>query len=509
MMDIIKSYFQKELDLHPSYASFIGFSKYNDRIENFLSEDIRNINNKIDIEYYNKALLLNNKNNIQIQSFLYYLKNSIELNKSKLWLMPLSSYDNIITSLVRDDVEFYNFKTKKDIINAVKRYSVFPEIVKSCILLLKKGIENNMVIPKFICENIIIDLEKYIKLKLYIHSEIKNNEYENILKDSILDLIDFLKNTYVHKCRNTIGICHLPNGKNIYKKLVRDYSTLKITPEEIYKYGLEEVTRIKQELKNIKDILGYDPIKSKENYAKTKTELINIFKEKQKIIIRDIMHEKFEYQLKNHISLKITPKNDEKNSAGAYYYSGNYTQKRKGKFFINTGNLKSIPLNTILVLSLHESEPGHHYQFQYMIENNIPIENIFLFQSTGFIEGWGLYSESLYDNYSDTEKYGKLTFEILRAVRLVVDVGVHYYGWSFNKAFKYMKDNIPSDEDSLRIELIRYITIPGQAVCYKLGERFFKMKQKEFLKKGGNIKDFHTLVLKNGILPLELLDKII
>jgi uncharacterized protein (DUF885 family) len=141
--------------------------------------------------------------------------------------------------------------------------------------------------------------------------------------------------------------------------------------------------------------------------------------------------------------------------------------------------------------------------FEYMIENKIPPCNIFCFSNNGFIEGYGLYSESLGD-YTELEYFGKLNYEILRAVRLVVDVGIHHYGWNWDKAFNYMKKHIPINHDTLKSELIRYISIPGQSLAYKIGERVFLQLQKGFLKNGGDIKDFHEKILENGVLPLEI-----
>lgn len=216
------------------------------------------------------------------------------------------------------------------------------------------------------------------------------------------------------------------------------------------------------------------------------------------------MKDNFHTPLKTNYEIKAVPKDMEGSAAGAFYYAGNY-QKGRGVFYVNTRDLRENPLYSAYVLSLHEGQPGHHYQFQYMIEKNIPESIVFAFSAEGFVEGWALYVENL-GKYTPIERFGKLSYEMLRAVRLVVDVGVHYYGWTWAKALKYMIANVPVQKSELESELMRYISIPGQACSYKMGERLFKQLAEAFVKKGvGDIKEYHEAVLEHGVIPLEVL----
>jgi uncharacterized protein (DUF885 family) len=153
---------------------------------------------------------------------------------------------------------------------------------------------------------------------------------------------------------------------------------------------------------------------------------------------------------------------------------------------------------------MHESLPGHHYQFYYMIENNIPLYKIYSINNTAFIEGWALYSETL-----GPLNNGAIMAQIFRAVRLVVDTGIHYYGWSYNKAYKYMKKHISYSEEELKIELYRYICIPGQAVAYYMGKNYILKLRNLYINvyKLGDIKQFHDFILEDGVVTFDYLMK--
>jgi uncharacterized protein (DUF885 family) len=516
-------YFNELLELYPSFGSYLGFNNYNDRYENFISRKLTQKMYKITQKYIKLTNNINDINDIKMKSFKWNLKIQLNGFKNNLWMMPLSSFDNIITNCIFYNKEFYPFNTQNDIDNFLKRHNSFHKIIDSCISSMKEGIKHKMVIPKISCKMIIDDLQNYIDIKEYIikiPEKFNKHNYDSLtltFANRLLKLIAFLKNDYIHNCTDTIGLCALPNGKNLYRQLVISQTSLNITPEEVFKYGISEVKRIEEEFKKNRNKMNLSHLDlhsfykhvqdDSKNYFKNKKELLDNYKFQQKIIENSIMKDKFKYQIRNHNTIKPVPKYQEKSAAAAYYYSGNFTQTRKGTFYINTRNLKENPKYETYVLSLHECSPGHHYQFQYMIENKLDPSNIFAFSNNGFVEGYALYTESLGD-YNYLDFFGKLSFEILRAVRLVVDVGIHYYNWSFDKTFTYMKKHIPINHETLKSELIRYIDLPAQALSYKVGEKIFLELQKDFLKKQGNIKNFHEKILENGVIPLEILKNI-
>jgi len=518
-----EDYFKELLQLYPSYGSYLGFREYDDKYENFLDRNIKNKLYKLTQKYiklYDRV----KTDDIKINAFKWNLKNQIDERETNLWMIPLSSFDNIITNQIYYNKTFYPLKNQKDVNNLLKRLPYVNDTIDSCIETLKIGIQHKIVIPQLSCKIVIDDLQNYLDIKEYIikiPNGLDKGNYDDLANQfskKLEKLITFLKDVYIHKCQKKLGICYLPNGKNLYKQLILSNVTLDISPEEIFKYGISEVKRIEGEFKKIRNKMGLEKMTLQEfckhitdnpkNYFKNKEELLENYKFQQKRIKDTIMKKYFKYQLKNPNLIKAVPKYQETTSVSAYYYSGNATQTRKGVFFVNTRNLKENPRYETYVLSLHESSPGHDFMFEYMIENKIPPCNIFCFSNNGYIEGWALFCENLGD-YTVLEYFGKLNYEILRAVRLVVDVGLHHYGWSWDKAFNYMKKHIPMNHDTLKSELIRYISIPGQALSYKMGSRVFLQLQKEFLKNDGDIKDFHKKILENGVLPLEILKNII
>ena len=214
--------------------------------------------------------------------------------------------------------------------------------------------------------------------------------------------------------------------------------------------------------------------------------------------------------------IKAVPKEQETGSPAAYYYTGN-SSGRAGVFYANMSGVSKTPNGNakfnMVALTLHEGNPGHHYQFQYALDEGIPDYRTNATDGTAYSEGWGLYAESLgdwlYDQTTANGRfnyYGRLNYEMFRALRLVVDTGIHYYGWSHKKALNYMLKYSSLEKNGLDTEVERYICLPGQALAYKIGQIFISDLKTEYMKKpGADIKDFHDKVLENGILPLELL----
>ena len=178
---------------------------------------------------------------------------------------------------------------------------------------------------------------------------------------------------------------------------------------------------------------------------------------------------------------------------------------REGAFFLDPDSLRGHSKYTMKALSLHEGNPGHHYQLTYSIDKKVPKYMLFIDHSTCYIEGWGLYSENFTPKDDLYDWFGKLEYEMLRACRLVVDTGIHYYNWSFDKTYNYILKNTNMNEHEVRNETLRYIASPGQALAYKMGEIFFKNLRKKNEKM--NIKEFHKRVLENGPLPCNLIEQ--
>lgn len=519
---LFQDFFEEYLQIFPSAGSYLGYRKFDRSLENFMSRKTSDAWKKIVNKYIRLTRSFKDQD-INIEAFKWYLNKEKKDFENITWMMPLSSYENEVVALVFFNKQFYPLKTRTDLVNLTNRYKSMTHLTYSAINSMKDGINRGVVLPQMIATLLLSDLRGFYKTGKYripflFHvDEITRAKYENSVRlygNSIKYLIKYIEKVYLPQCRETMGLCYLPSGKATYRNIVKRETTLDISPNEVFAYGLKEVERLLNEFHRLKVKLGYDEktsfhtfckniMNNPNHYAKDVETLLQGFEDAKKKIRKTIMKRYFSKNVKTSYIISSVPSHMSDSSAGAFYYSGNYNEGR-GHVFINTRDLKENPLYSTYVLSVHEGEPGHHYQFQRMIEEGVKPEYVFGFNANGFVEGWALYVESL-GEYSDIEYFGKLCYEMLRAVRLVVDVGVHYYGWSWDHAFKYMKNHLPMKASEIKKELIRYICIPGQALSYKIGEKVFKELRDECLSSGGDLKTFHDIVLKNGVLPLTVL----
>ncbi len=555
--------FYDTIKIYPSFGIYLGLIENQKHIENPYSKVSENKMKKLINKYkkkYNKYKK-NNKSLKEINQYddiyiddkiLEWSFDNYKLSKKfNFDYMPVSSYHNEIIDFTIRNTSFYPLKTKKDLVYLISRFHDYYDIILSIKNELKKNLKKRIIIPKIIVQQTINSLKSFVNSddSLYIPKIPQNliNKNKNIYnkfikfmktkyKKRIEELIKYLEDVYIKKARNTIGLYGIPNGKNYYKFLIKNNTTLDISPKEIMKYGKSEVKRIEGEMnklkvklsypKNMKLLDFYEKVKNdKKSYYKNRLikgksksngsyrkNIVKGYKNLKLKIKKNIINKQFIKNVKNY---KIQPVNKslETSSAGAFYISPSYFsigKSRPGVFYINLRSVKENPKYSMLALSLHEGKPGHHYHHQYMVDNKVPVHRAFGVDNTGLVEGWGLYCESL-GNYSDSELFGRYTYELMRSVRLVVDTGIHYFGWSYNKALNYMIKHIPMEKSELESELIRYICIPGQAVCYKLGEREIFRLRKIFEEKHGTSlekrKIFHKLMMEDGILPFSLLEE--
>jgi uncharacterized protein (DUF885 family) len=386
---------------------------------------------------------------------------------------------------------------------------------------MRQGIKKNIVLSKTLCKLLIDQIRVSLKKKIYYNKKADyykelnyNKTIEQLLIPRIKDFIEFLKNEYYPNCLNKEGLSYLPNGKKLYLEIARDNLTLnKISIDEIHKYGKSECSRILKEMVTIKNKYNFDgnvqefnKYISKNNryqFRNTK-EILKAYKEMISTIKNTVLKSEFKDTIKHDMLLKPVPSHNEEFSGGAYYMPSDFQHTRKGTFYLNLGNLRSQNKLEVESLTLHEAYPGHHFQIQHMIENKKIPFFLNIYESTSYAEGWGLYCETLGKYDDDLSYYGKLNLEMLRSVRLVVDTGMHYYGWGIDKSFKFFKKYTFYTDSSIKKELYRYLAIPGQALAYKIGEKVILDLKKKY---DGNNKDFHHKLLKNGNVPLEILIK--
>lgn len=343
---------------------------------------------------------------------------------------------------------------------------------------------------------------------------------EELIKNKVIPefqaLYDFYTTDYMKNCREDVAISSVKGGADYYQAQIEFYTTTAMTAQEIHQLGLDEVARIRGEMTGIMKKVAFDGgfkafldylRQEPRFYAKSEQELLG----RAALIAKNVEGElpKFFSTLPRG-TYKIKP-----GARGAYYMASTGDGTTSGTYFLGTSNLKAQPLYTLEALTFHEGVPGHHLQSAIAMEQDVPEFRKTLSHSA-YTEGWGLYSEFLgkemgfyQDPYSD---FGRLTYETWRAVRLVVDTGIHAFGWSRDKAIQYMLDNTALSEAAVIAQIDRYITWPAQALSYKIGEikiRALRQKAEETLGENFDLRAFHDMIIGNGSLPIALLEEVI
>jgi uncharacterized protein (DUF885 family) len=523
-MKIYDDYFHETMLLNPSSNDSLNLSKYKylkNRMENSFDKDHIEKNKKLHLKYLEK-IKKKNKLNIFDKTLIYSCENYLEYFKYNLELIPINHQENIITYILENaGGDFcYSYKIKKDYDDFLIKMENFESIVNCIIENMKIGIKKKVVLPKVLTEKLMEQLESCIKTKPYYNKKITitlnynyNKKLDNIFVGPITNLIKFLKTVYLKNSSNKIGLCHLPNGINMYKYLVRSSLTIKnINIDKMHKFGLDEVKNIHKKMIDLKNKLKFKGslpefnkyLKNKKSLQfKNSNELLTLYRNEIKKIDETIIPQYFNsnVNIKNKCLVEPVPKYNEDFSAEAYYMHGDLENTRNGKFYINLKNIKDNSKIEIESLTLHEVNPGHHFQITYHNESNLPLF-IKTFNNDCYCEGWALYCENL-GTYTDLESfYGKLIMEMIRALRIVVDSGIHYYGWTYKKAFDYYKKYSFDSDPQIHNQILRYIAIPTQALTYKMGEKFIFDLGADFK---GNVKDFHSKFLQYGPVPLFLL----
>jgi len=346
--------------------------------------------------------------------------------------------------------------------------------------------------------------------------------YQEIVKPSLIQLHRYLTEEYIPKCRTTIAFTELPNGVDWYAHLVKSSTTTSLTPQEIHNIGLKEVERIHNAMIEIIHSTPFEgTFEEFLNFIKTDPQFFYSSREELLEGYRTLTRH-IESQLPSLFSefpslpfeVIPIPAYSEESQIAAYYCPGSIAYKRPGYFFINTSFPEERPKWEMEPLALHEAVPGHHMQISLAQE----LQHLPEFRKnanfTAYVEGWGLYAESLGTElglYRDPYSiFGRLSYEMLRAIRLVVDTGMHAMGWSREQAINYFKQHVGMSDHEVITEVNRYLVMPGQALAYKIGELKIQEMRRlaaEQLGSAFDIRDFHHIWLKHGTVPLNIAEE--
>ncbi|AOW20484.1 DUF885 domain-containing protein [Urechidicola croceus] len=485
---------------------------------------------------------LNETENISLELMKFQLQETVDFYKFEAYLNPLLSDYGFHNNLPYIVSPLNNYKQVKEYLNKLK---AIPTFIDDNLVLLRKGLEKGVSQPKVIFENgyetsynthIVDNYEDsyYYSPFKNLPEQITQNQKDSILIEAKLAIEqnvipqfkivkDFFENEYLNKTRNEIGVSSTPSGNEYYQNRIKYYTTLDLTANEIHQTGISEVARIKSEMKKIIGEVDFegtfeefiDFLRTDEQfYAKTPESLL---KEARNIA------KKVDAQLPRYfITLPrkpygVAPVPD---AIAPKYTTGRYigteaNSTEPGYYWVNTYDLKSRPLYVLPSLTVHEAVPGHHLQGSLNNElgDSIPQFRRDMYLSA-YGEGWGLYCEFLAEEMgiyeTPYERFGKLTYEMWRACRLVIDTGIHTKGWSREQAVEYMSSNSALSLHNINTEIDRYISWPGQALSYKIGELTIrKLREQAKIELGTNfdIREFHEVILEQGTVTLAILEE--
>lgn len=547
---ILNNYYEERLKLFPLEATQNGDNRYNDKLfadfttsyrtklKQFYSKYLKNIATISRIQ-------LNSNDKISYDVFKREMMMSIKGLSFKNNLTPLNQFYGMHLDIGQLGSGNGNqpFKTFEDYTNWIQRAAAFSIWTDSAIVYFRKGMKENYVLPKALVEKIIPQCKDVIvddatkslfwgpieKMPATFSDNNRNqltiafkNLIINVLNPTYKKLATFFEQEYLPKARLTSGISSNPTGEAYYKYLIESWTTTNKSPEEIYKTGLQEVARILNEMEKVRAQVKYSGdlksffefMKNDKQFMpyKTPDEVITAFKNIQNTIDPNLKKmfgntPKTKFEIRQTEAFRAA-------SASAEYNQGSADGTRPGIFYIPI--IDATKFNTtsgMESLFLHEAIPGHHYQISLQQENE-KLPNFRRFSWYGaYGEGWALYCESLGKElglYTDPYQYmGALGDEIHRAIRLVVDVALHTKNMTREQAIKYMTDNEAISEQGATAEIERYMAIPAQALSYKTGALKIRELREKYTKQQGNnfsLKSFHDELLKDGCLPLDVLE---
>jgi len=534
------------LEQYPEAATLYGDNRFNDRLTDFSPEAIgrRKAHERAMLDRVQKIdrSRLQGQDVISYDLFLLDKKSNVEGERFPAELMPIDQMNGVQLSFGQL-VTNTPFRSAKDYDDYLARLAAFSRQIDQLIALMKRGIETRWVQPAVPLRSLASQIEGQIAddpaqsplfqpftafpqaVPLSDRSRLAEAGKKGIAGSFTLamkKLGAFIKETYLPAARQDIGASALPDGEAFYQYSIRRQTTTDLTAKQIHELGLKEVARIRREMEEVIRKTGFKGsfaefltlLRTDPRFYYTNAEdLVAGYAHIAKLADGELP--KFFAELpRTPYGVRVIPDYEGPAQTTAYYQPGAADGSRAGYFMINTYKLDTRPKYEMEALTLHESVPGHHLQIARAQE----LKGLPDFRRnagyTAYVEGWGLYAESLGTEmgfYTDPySKFGQLTYEMWRACRLVVDTGMHALGWSRQRAIDFMKENTAKTENDIIVEIDRYIVWPAQALAYKLGELKIKELRAKAAKELGarfDVRKFHNAVLDDGPLPLDLLER--
>ena len=547
---MFERYFEEYLELNPLFATQIGDNRYNDRLPNYLSPEYRAQEREMNERYLAAVqefdpAQLSGEDRISYEIFLRERMHQRESERFPSYLLPLSQTGGLPTMMpaLGSGTNVQPFVTVADYENWLERLDGFIVFMDQAIVNMREGVAQGVVQPRPVMEKVLSQLDTLIVSKAQespfygpiakipdtvpvAERERLTVAYKAAIEGKVMPAYrrvrDYVRDDYLPKTRASVAWTALPDGKAWYAYLVKQHTTTDMSPEQIHQIGLDEVARILGEMDGVRQVVGFEGdlqaffnhLESDPRFYFTQSaDLLQGYLD-LKVRIDAALPKLFSLLPKADYQVRAVEAYRAQSAAGANYQGASADGSRPGIFYVNTFNLKAQPKFGMETLSLHEASPGHHFQGSIAQElTDLPRFRRFGGGYTAYAEGWALYAEYLGKElglFTDPYQwFGRLNDEQLRAMRLVVDTGLHSLGWSREQAIKYMLDNSTMAETDVVSEVERYIAWPGQALGYKIGDLRIQALRRNAEKELGakfDVRDFHREVLGDGGVPLDVLE---
>ncbi|EKE84782.1 DUF885 domain-containing protein [Idiomarina xiamenensis] len=553
LQQLFADYFEESLLLNPLMATYIGDNRFNDRLPNFLSEQYRNRSLALDKRYLQRLeqidrQQLSGQAAVSYDIFKREREMAIEGAQYPDYLIPINQFYNLTSRLaiLGSGQSAQPFRSVDDYDDWAQRMQQIPTLLDQAISNMKMGVQQGVVQPRILIEKAIPQIEahlvddinqsifwKPIKALPESFSDADKQrltaQYQTVIEQQVLPayqrLRDYLVNDYLAETRDTVGLGAIQtdtvDGQAWYAYNAKNRTTTDLTPEQIHQIGLNEVERIHRQMREVMQEVDFQGDLA-DFFEFTKDDPQFHYDSREAMLsdyraLRDTVDELtpqlFDIFPKAEYEVRAVESFREKSASSGSYQTAPIDNSRPAIFYLNTYDLSSRPTWAKTALFLHEAAPGHHFQLSIQQElGGLPAFRKFGGE-TAYIEGWGLYAESLgYDMglYEQPyQRFGALAAELWRAIRLVVDTGIHAKGWSRQQVLDYMYANAPVAEARAVSEAERFMALPGQALAYKIGQlkiQELRDKAQTALGDDFDIKAFHRQVLEDGALPLAILE---
>ena len=538
---------QYQLRENPTYATYLGDKRYNHIWPDISQSAIdRRLQHARDLLHELSGFRpedLNPADRLNLKLFRKQVELDIEESAFRWYLVPLTQRDGIQDESTLADI--LSFETVKDYEDWLARLNSFPQYMSQTIALMREGIKTRIIQPRIVMERVPAQIKQQIvenpEQSLYFkpfrrfpdsipaaeQSRLREAAKQAIaskLVPAYREFQTFFNAEYLPGCHPQVGVWQVPNGDKLYAFRAQQFTTTNLTPQEIHDIGLKEVARIHAEMETIIKQVGFKGTfaeflthlrTEKKFYCTTEAEL---FAEYQAVCKRidPQLGKLFRHLPKTPYDIRAIPAHMAPDTTTAYYRPPAADGTRPGTYFVNLYKPEVRPKYEMEALSLHEAVPGHHLQISIATElQGVPTFRRFA-SFTSYVEGWALYSEGLGGDlglYQDPySKFGQLTYEMWRAVRLVVDTGLHQFQWDRQRAIDYFLLHTAKTEHDITNEIDRYIAWPGQALAYKIGQlkiSALRTRAEQELGAKFDVREFHHAILNQGAVPLDVLEEIV